>query len=138
MVLELSSASLWRSAAKATLSRFVFPMEPLHPLSSAKGESALIALLSLLWIECTHYKFIFRFSLTVQTAESINFDSMLKMAEQFVLADQHPSIKVTFPMIHRERAPNTAITTRQSQKKLQVTFDKRRVISNFGTLPHGY
>jgi len=63
---------------------------------------------------------------------------MLKMAEQFVLAKQHPSIDVTFPMIHRERAPNTAITTRQSQKKLQVTFDKRRVISNFGTLPHGY
>ncbi|XP_055337792.1 uncharacterized protein LOC129587874 [Paramacrobiotus metropolitanus] len=72
------------------------------------------------------------FTLNGATSELINFERMLSML------DTSEEVNVNYPDSIQRHKPSLTLRQRDMSKKFRMTYDKRRIVENWNTLPFGY
>jgi len=75
-------------------------------------------------------------SLTSHALKVMNYEELRRLVKTFVKFKLQDLVKLQFKQICRQE--DHLITTKTAEKTYKTVYDKRRVLSDFTTLPYGY
>jgi hypothetical protein len=77
-------------------------------------------------------------TLNFSTLNTVNFQTMKLLINNFVLFSQNDQLAINVPQMTFQVTKNNDIFTKNGTKLYRLVYDKRRLCSNYKTLPFGY